>query len=186
MGRLKRLELERENGEQEKVNLDVQTMVKLGDGKTVVHVLPKKKKEINMENDIDNRIKKQKRNNNGENALNMDGRQPLVNRNSDIVRNNNVSNGNSSSKRLSHFSAVGIDKKKKTEKDGNKRISGGSENFFATLFASSSSSNSKKQTKGKRKSSLASISIGNIETENIATPVGEINTENSDDDYENG
>ena len=41
------------------------------------------------------------------------------------------------------------------------------------------------QTKGKRKSSLASISIGNIETENIATPVGEINTENSDDDYEN-
>ena len=36
-----------------------------------------------MENDIDNRIKKQKRNNNGENALNMDGRQPLVNRNSD-------------------------------------------------------------------------------------------------------
>ena len=138
-----------------------------------------------MENDIDNRIKKQKRNNNGENALNMDGRQPLVNRNSDIVRNNNVSNGNSSSKRLSHFSAVGIDKKKKTEKDGNKRITGGSENFFATLFASSSSSNSKKQTKGKRKSSLASISIGNIETQNIATPVGERNTENSDDDYEN-
>ena len=39
--------------------------------------------------------------------------------------------------------------------------------------------------KENEKSSLASISIGNIETENIATPVGEINTENSDDDYEN-